>query len=530
MSGRFAPALRASLRRYDLATLRSDLGAGLTVGVIALPLALALAVASGVTPERGLYTVIVGALLAALLGGSRLNVSGPTAAFVVILLPVVNRFGVPGLLAAGFLAGIFQFLLGLFRAGKLIHMIPYPVVVGFTAGIGLVIALLQAKSFLGLDYAEPSDTTLLKALELLRHLPETNLWSLATGLVTIALLLGWKRLRTPIPPHIPAVLGGTLLCLWLNAHHHAQIQTLASRFTFALPGGGIGHGIPPWLPSFHPGAILRTLADLDTFRALLGPAFTIAILGSLESLLCAVVADKMTGRHHHPDGELIGQGVANLITPFFGGIPVTAAIARTAANAQAGAKTVFASVIHSLFVLLSIVALGKLLGWLPLPALAGLLLVTAWNMSEARHFLEIAKRANKSDTAVLLACFALTVAFDMVVSVVMGLGLSAALFIARTIRTTDLRHEVAPDGILVIHFEGSLFFGVANHLTEKARKLALGHDEVHLDFSRLRDIDDTGLESLSNSILEWRKNGKMVILRKAPESIKEVLYRHIQEG
>jgi len=529
MSGRLAPALRESVRRYGWNAFRKDLGAGLTVGIIALPLSLALAVASGVSPEHGLYTVIVGALIAALMGGSRFNVSGPTAAFVVILLPVVHKFGLSGLFAAGMLAGVLQILMGVFQAGRLIHLVPYPVVVGFTSGIGLVIALLQTKGFLGLEYADTSDLTLLKALELARHLDSTSLWSLGIGLATLLVLTQWKRLRVPIPPHIPAVLVATALSLWFNGQFHAGIATLGSRFSYLMPGGLVGHGIPPYLPSFRPGQVLAMLTDLTSLRALLPPAFTIAMLGALESLLCAVVADRMTGKHHHPNGELIGQGLANVVTPFFGGIPVTAAIARTAANINAGARTVFSSVVHCVFVLLTILVLGKALGYLPLPALSGLLLVTAWKMSEARHFWEIAKRANKSDTAVLLACCGLTVAFDMVVSVVVGLGLSAALFIARTIKSTHLRHEVDADDALTIYFEGSLFFGVANHLTEGARKLARGHEQIYLDFSGMRDIDYSGLESLSNSILEWRQNGKMVILRKASEEIKDVLLRHIRE-
>jgi sulfate permease, SulP family len=529
MSGRFAPALRDSLHRYGWKAFRSDLGAGLTVGIIALPLSLALAVASGVSPEHGLYTVVVGAMIAALLGGSRVNISGPTAAFVVILLPVVHKFGLSGLFAAGMLAGFLQILMGVFQTGRLIHLVPYPVVVGFTSGIGLVIALLQTKGFLGLNYPEASDLTLLKALDLLRHLPGTSFWSLGVGLATILILTQWKRTRIPIPPHIPAVLVATGLSLWFNGQFQAGIDTIGSRFTYLMPGGITGHGIPPYLPSFQPSQILAMLTNMSTLQALLPPAFTIAMLGALESLLCAVVADRMTGKHHHPNGELIGQGIANVITPFFGGIPVTAAIARTAANVNAGGRTVFASVLHCIFVLLTIVILGKALGYLPLPALSGLLLVTAWKMSEARHFWEIAKRANKSDTTVLLACFGLTVAFDMVVSVVVGLGLSAALFIASTIKHTHLRHEVDADGVLTIFFEGSLFFGVANHLTEGARKLARGHDQIYLDFSGMRSIDYSGLESLSNSILEWRQNGKMVILRKASDEIKEALLRHIRE-
>ncbi|MEN9355560.1 MAG: hypothetical protein RL318_2885 [Fibrobacterota bacterium] len=525
MSGRIAPALRETLHQYSRATFRKDLGAGITVGVIALPLSLALAIASGVPPQHGLYTVVIGALIAALSGGSLYNISGPTAAFVVVLIPVVRQFGLSGLLAAGMLAGILQVLMGAFKLGKLVHMIPYPVVVGFTSGIGMVIALLQLKGLFGLNYPSHAEMTLDKTLELGLHLPQTHPWSLAIGCIVFAVMGLWKFTKSPMPPHLPALFLATAASLALNTWFDAGIATIASAFQFTLPGGALGHGIPAGLPSFQIEPVFSRLQSLANIQALLGPAFAIALLGSLESLLCAVVADRMTGKHHHPNGELIGQGLANLITPFFGGIPVTAAIARTAANVSAGGQTIVASLVHCALILLTLVALGPALNLLPIPALAALLIVTAWKMSEARHFVEIARRAGKSDTLVLIGCFGLTVAFDMVTSVVAGLGMATLLYLVRTIQKASLRHDELAPGVLRIHFDDSLFFGVANQLLENARKIAVPYESIQLDFSHLREVDYTGLESLGNSISEWRKNGKHVELAHASPT----LHRQFQE-
>lgn len=526
MPGRVAPAFRETLRNYGMPSLKKDLGAGITVGIIALPLSLALAIASGVPPQHGLYTVVVGALIAALAGGSLYNISGPTAAFVVILLPVVRQYGLSGLFAAGMMAGILQILMGAFKLGKLVHLIPYPIVVGFTSGIGTVIALLQLKALLGLSYVSHAEMTLEKTWELITHLSAIHWWSVLVAALVLAVMYLWKRERLPLPPHIPALVVATAASIGLNAKWNAGIATIGSTFRFLGPGGTIGHGIPPGLPSFQIEPVLSGLQSLPHIQALLGPAFTIALLGALESLLCAVVADRMTGRHHHPNGELIGQGIANVITPFFGGIPVTAAIARTASSVNAGGQTIVAAVIHCLFILLTLLALGPALNLLPLPALATLLVITAWKMSEARHFVEIARRAGRSDALVLIACFGLTVAFDMVVAVVAGLGMATALFLIRTIREARLRHyEISPDSIR-IHFDDALFFGVANHLMESARKQALPYARIELNLGHLREIDYTGLESLANSVAEWRRSGKSVTLTHASDAIQTMLERH----
>src|SRR5690606_10836162 len=355
---------------------RGDLTAGITVGIVALPLSMALAIATGVPPQHGLYTAIIAGIAIALCGGSRLNVSGPTAAFVVILQPIVHQHGVAGLLLAGFLAGLILIALGLAKLGRLIALVPYPVTVGFTAGIGVVIATLQIKDLLGLPLAALEGEYWHKAMLLFKALPQLRWQDALIGFVTLAVLIAWPRLKTKIPQHLVALLIGTLLAMGLALVVPGfAVDTVGSRFHYEIDGF-IGSGIPPlpphWqLPWTQPGPGGAPLVlSWALLQSLLQPAFAIAMLGALESLLCAVVADGMTGTRHDPNRELIGQGVGNLLVPFFGGIPATAAIARTATNVRSGGRTPLAPIIHGLFILLALLVLAPLLGYIPMASMA----------------------------------------------------------------------------------------------------------------------------------------------------------------
>ena len=516
----FATALRESLAQgYGRAGLRADLLAGVTVGIVALPLAMALAIASGVPPQHGLYTVIVAGAVIALAGGSRVNVSGPTAAFVVVLLPITQQFGLGGLLLATAMAGAILLVMGLGRLGRFIELVPYPVTIGFTAGIGVVIATLQLKDFLGLEVAPAQGHFFAQVGALARALPSASGADALIGVLTLGVLLLWPRWVKRVPGHLAALLVGSIAAVlathWLPGF---EVATIGSRFHYSLDGV-TGSGIPPLLPHFDwpwrfTGADGAPLAlDFETLRALLGPAFAIAMLGAIESLLCAVVADGMAGTRHDSNGELIGQGLGNLIAPFFGGIPATAAIARTATGVRAGAVSPIAAVVHAGVVLAAMVSLAGLLGYIPMAALAALLLVVAWNMSEARHFVRVVRTAPRHDILVLLTCFSLTVALDMVVAVMAGIGLAVTLFLKRTIDLTEgrrveqpaLHPEPLPDQVALYDINGPLFFGAAHKALGTLKTVTPGLRVVVLDMHDVNLVDMTGLVALESLIETARR-------------------------
>jgi len=524
-----ARALRTALTSgYGRRDFIGDLTAGVTVGIVALPLAMALAIASGVAPQQGLYTAIVAGALIALTGGSRVNVSGPTAAFVVVLLPIAQRFGLGGLLTASAMAGVILLFMGLARLGRFIELVPYPVTVGFTSGIAVVIATLQLKDFLGLPVGTLDGHYWEKLGVLLGALPGTHAANLLIGALTLGVMILWPRLRLRFPGHLVALLAGTLLSLLLaRIGPEWAVDTIGSRFTWTA-GTQVGHGIPPFLPQWQwpwtqPGPDGQALGlSVSLLQDLLGPAFAIAMLGALESLLCAVVADGMAGTRHDPNAELVGQGLGNIVAPFFGGIAATAAIARTATNIRAGARSPLASVIHAGVVLIAVVALADLLAYLPMAALAGLLLMTAWNMSEARHFMHVLRRAPGSDVMVLLTCFALTVAFDMVVAVTVGMGLAAILFIKRVIDLTEGRllsangaaGAAAPDlpGVLVYDINGPLFFGAAQKALRTLHTIDPGLRVLILDMTDVQLMDMTGMTALEELVKQAQRQRQTVIL------------------
>jgi len=502
--------------RYRFHEFRHDLTAGVTVGIVSLPLAMALAIASGVPPQNGIYTSIVAGILIALAGGSRFNVSGPTAAFVVVLMPIAQEFGLAGLMLAACMAGVILIAMGLARLGTLVHLIPYPVVVGFTSGIGVVIAGLQLPNLLGLQGLEPGGF-FLTLWQVLTHLGQIQPGPILVGVATLALLILLPRLDPRIPGPLVAILGGTMLGFLLEQGFHLHLPTLGSEFSYEV-NGEIGRGVPHLLPSF---ALPWKAAGLQNMgwsqlRSLLVAAFSIAALGAIESLLCGVVADGMTGTKHNPNRELIGQGLGNLVAPFFGGIPATGAIARTATNIRAGAISPLAAVWHGVTLLGALLALGPYLAYIPMASLAALLVLVAWNMSEVPHFIRLTRTGPSSDVGVLWACFSLTVMTDMIISVGVGIALAAVLFMKRMAELTGVElvtegesEESRPLGKSYVAYQikGPLYFGAAKTALGTLSNISHQVRRIILDFSHVEMIDATGLTSLRSLLTELQNKG-----------------------
>jgi len=517
-----AAALRATLREgYGRADLRRDLEAGLVVGVVALPLSMALAIAVGVPPQHGLYTAIVAGAIVALLGGSRTQVTGPTAAFVVVLAPIQARFGLSGLLTAGLIAGAILVGMGLLRLGRLIEYIPHPVTTGFTAGIATVIAVLQLDDLLGLDVAAAGPGFPERALEVVRALPSTAAPEAAIGGLTLALLLLLPRVLPRVPPALLALPVVAVAALLVSDAGGPGVATIGSRFATAV-GGVLVPGIPrqpplPLLPWTAGGGGL----GLSQLRELLPGAFAIAMLGAIESLLSAVVADGMARTRHDPDAELIALGVGNLVAPFFGGIAATGALARTAANVRSGGRSPLAAVTHAAVVLGAVLLLAPLIGLLPLAALAALLLVVAWNMAEPKHFVRILRVAPTSDALVLVVCYGLTVLTDMVVAVSAGVVLASLLFMRRMVEVTGARliegehpelSRPVPSGVVLYDVSGPLFFGAAEKATSVLGQLGAGVRVLVMRLDDVPAIDATGLVALESALDRLRHRGTLTIL------------------
>ena len=506
---RFATALRAvRARGYTRDDLRSDAVAGVTLGLVALPLSMALAIAAGAPPEHGLYTAIVAGIVIAVTGGSMHSVSGPTAAFVVLLAPVTARYGLQGLLVATGLAGLILAAMGLLKMGRLIQFVPHPVTTGFTAGIGVVIALTQLGDFLGIGRIEGEDVREW-VTGLARDVGQTKWPDVAVGVAVLAVLIGLPRISHRVPAPLVALVTAIVVGLILSQTGF-EVATINSRFD-GIPGAAPRLELP-WSGSG------LTWTDVGS---LMPTAFAIAMLGAIESLLCAVVADGMTGGRHDPDAELIGLGLGNLIAPFFGGFAATGAIARTATGIRAGGRTPIAVVIHSVFLLLAIVLLAGLLGYVPMAGMAALLLVVAWNMADARHFARIMRIAPRSDVMVLLVCFSLTVVFDMVVAVVVGVVLAAMLFMRRMVEISGAEltggaegHTVAglPPGVVFYDVAGPLFFGAAEKALEALTMVGSGVHTVIMDLEDVPAIDATGLVALETTIQRLNSQSVKVVL------------------
>lgn len=532
-------ALRQALQEgYGRRELRTDLLAGISVGIIAVPLSLALAIASGVPPQHGLYTAFIAGALTAAAGGSRYSVTGPTAAFVVILQPIAASQGLGGLLLATLMAGLMLIVLGWGRLGQLIQFIPHPVTTGFTSGIALVIASLQVRDFLGLDFQPHAEHFAGRLGELTAALPSFSPWDSGMGLATLGLLIAWNRYRLPVPSFLVAALfaalASYLLERWVPG---ADITTVADRFHYVL-NGEMHAGIPPMLPSLQlpwnlPGKDGAPLElSFELLRGLVGPAFAIAMLGAIESLLCAVVADGMTGKKHDPDAELVAQGLGNVLAPLFGGIPATGALARTAASIRAGARSPVAAISHALFVLACMLTLAPLLSRLPMSGLAALLLVVAWNMSERRNFLRILRVAPRGDVLLLLTAFVLTVMVDMVMAITVGVVLGALFFMHRMSKVSMVRlvggdaldaPQGLPADVRYYEIAGPLFFGAAERAMEGLRRHDRKVRALILDLSAVPTIDATGLVALEAVLDDLREAGIYVAICAAQRNVLRVL-------
>lgn len=525
---RIANAFRECLKQaYNGDQFVKDVMAGVTVGVIAIPLAMALAIASGVAPQHGLYSAIIAGFIIGLTGGSRFSISGPTAAFVVILYPIVQNHGLGGLLLAGLMSGFILVGMALLRLGRYIEYISEAVTLGFTGGIAIVIATLQLKDFFGLSIAEMPESYIGKVSALAQHVADFSLPSVLVAVLTLATLLLWPRLKTPIPPHLPAIVLGSLAA-WGLGQAGLSVETIGSRFHYALVEGGSGTGIPPYLPHFvlpwnEAGAKGETLSlSWHTIESLLPAAMAIAMLGAIESLLCAVVLDGMTNTRHSANSELLGQGIGNIVTPFFGGITATAAIARSAANFKAGAQSPVAAMVHALVVLLGLVALAPLLAYLPMPAMAALLMLVAWNMSEAPKSFHLVKTAPRADILVFVVCLSLTVLFDMVIAISVGIVLASLLFMQDIAEMTQLKDisrnrtlipaDRVPDGWRVVKINGPLFFAAADKVFGELSLQMQAVKGVVIYMGAVPLLDAGGVSALSKFLDSCRRGNKQVVI------------------
>jgi SulP family sulfate permease len=527
-----ATAMRAALRRYDVATFKSDAIAGLVVSLLALPLSMALAIAVGLPPRHGLYTAIVAGVVSSLFGGAMTQVTGPTAAFVVIVAPIVSQFGLHGIIWCEMMAGVLLVAMGFFRIGKLINYVPYPVVTGFTAGIAVTIATLALNDFLGLGLAHLPGGFVGKAMTIFKNMPRASWPDVAVGAVTLLALIYVPRYSRKVPAAAVAIPLGALLA-WGLTHCGFHIATLNTRFDYTDAQGVTLPGIQPYPPRLHlPGGgdPLYALPGFDEFRKLFRNALVVAALAALESLLSATAADSMARTRHDPNAELSGIGLANIFSGLAMGIPATGAIARTATNIQAGAKTPVSGIIHALLILLYMVTLAPYISYTPMAALAALLLMTAWRMSHARQFVRIVRLAPAGDTAVLLSCFFLTVFLDMVAGVSVGMIMAALLFMKRIGDLTDVhistsqKPDVAhgfdnlPEDVMVYRIEGPLFFGSISKTIGGADFISPGIKKMIIDLTHVPMIDVSGMMGMKTLLMSMSEIDRDIILC-GPESV-----------
>src|SRR5438034_960352 len=509
----FRPKLFECLRNYSREDFFSDLIAGLTVGIVALPLAMAFGIASGVKPEAGIFTAVIAGFLISALGGSRVQIGGPTGAFVVIVYTIVQRHGVEGLAMATLMAGVILVGFGLARLGGAIKFFPYPVTIGFTSGIALIIFSSQVRDLLGLEMSAVPAPFLTKWDAYARAFDTLNPWALLVAVATFVTILVWPKIERRIPGPFVALIVTTVLVRLL----HLPVETIGSRF------GVIDAGLPrPTLPHV-------TLSMLTTLAA---PAFTIALLGAIESLLSAVVADGMIGGRHRSNMELVAQGIANIASPIFGGMPATGAIARTATNVKNGGRTPVAGMTHALTLLLITLFFGRWAGLVPLATLAAILVVVAFHMSEWRTF-GAELKAPKSDVAVLLTTFLLTVLVDLTVAIEVGMVLAAFLFMRRMAEVTNIsvftheftdpkddfetdpnavRRRTVPDGVQVYEISGPFFFGAAEMFKDRVGRIAGKPKVLILRLRHVPAIDSTGLHALRDLARRSKAEGTLVIL------------------
>jgi SulP family sulfate permease len=527
----FAPKLITVLREgYGLADLRADVISGLTVAIVALPLSMAIAIASGVTPGRGLYTAVIGGFIVSLLGGSRFQIGGPAGAFIVLVALTVERHGIDGVILATAMAGVFLIAAGYLRLGTYVKFIPYPVTVGFTAGIAVIIFASQIKDLFGITLATKEPGELIPKLEALAGgLHTTNAAAVAVAAVSIAIIVVFRKLRPTWPGILIAVVVAALATWALSL----PVETIGTRF------GGIPRELPwPAWPAF----------SLDKARAVLPDAIAFALLGAIESLLSAVVADGMTGRRHRSNCELVAQGFANIGSALFGGICVTGAIARTATNIRAGARGPISGMLHSVFLLLFMLVAAPLASYIPLAALAAVLAVVAWNMAEKHEFATLI-RSSRGDAVVLLATFLLTIFRDLTEGILVGFALGAVLFINRMAQMTGVEtdtplvtddradsangdrepydpHLAADPDVLVYRITGAFFFGAASTVGAVLDSIADRRKAFVVDFAAVPFLDSTAANAMNRVASKARRQGIRLFITGASPTVRRALLTH----
>lgn len=532
LSGVFRPKLFSLFQKdkYNKETFVSDLIAGIIVGIIALPLAIAFGIASGVTPQQGLITAVVAGFLISLLGGSHFLIGGPTGAFIVIVAGIVAQYGMQGLIIATLMAGVILVVMGLCKMGAIFKFIPYPIIVGFTSGIAVTIFSTQMKDFFGMTIDVPSGFIPQWGCYL-SNLSNINIAETLLSVASLLVIIFWGKVTKKIPGSLIALIVATLASLLLNKFAGISFATIGSKFP------ELANGLP------MPKPVMPAL-DFETVKNLVSPAFTIAILCAIESLLAAMVADGVTGKKHHANTELIGQGIANIVTPLFGGIPATGAIARTMASINNGGKSPVAGIIHAVVLLLIYLFLMPYAVYIPLSCLAAILVMVAYNMSEWRSF-KYLLRGDKSDVAVLIITFLLTVIVDLTVAIEVGVVLAIILFVKRVMETSsikvleddkiagteddeiaaldDTEHFNIPKGVEVYEIDGPFFFGLASRFEEIDQRSK--HD-TKIRIIRMRKvpfIDSTGINNLRNLYQRTRKRGIIVILSGVNDSVRATL-------
>ena len=513
----FRPRLLHCLRKYNRKTFIADVMAGIIVGIVALPLAIAFGIASGVTPEKGIITAIVAGFVISALGGSKVQIGGPTGAFIIIIYGIIQQYGLEGLTIATIMAGVFLILFGLLHLGTIIKYIPYPIVVGFTSGIAVTIFTTQVKDLFGLSISNLPSDFIEKWQCYAANFSTADLWSSIVGIASVAVIMLMPKINKKIPGSLVAIIIMTVLALLLKQYAGVTtIETIGDRFSISnsLPQADMPH------------------ITWETIKSLVSPALTIAILGAIESLLSAAVADGVIGDHHNSNTELVAQGVANLASPIFGGIPATGAIARTMTNINNGGRTPIAGIVHAVVLLLIFLFLMPLAKYIPMACLAGVLVVVSYGMSGWRSFLALMNNP-KSDVTVLLITFFLTIIFDLTVAIEVGLIIACLLFMRRMSETTDvkvisdeinpdeeysslelgnLEHLTIPKGVEVYEINGPYFFGAGNRFEEI---MATFGDRPKVRVIRMRKVpfvDSTGIHNLTNLCLISKKEGMQIVL------------------
>ena len=527
----FKPKFLSAIKHYDRKTFMADLMAGVIVGIVALPLAIAFGIASGVSPEKGIITAIVAGLMISVFGGSKVQIGGPTGAFIVIVYGIIQQYGMQGLTVATLMAGVFLILLGVLHLGTIIKYIPYPIVVGFTSGIAVTIFSTQIKDLLGMTMESVPSDFIEKWIAYIYNIGNIDMWSAFVGIASVAIIAVMPRFSKKIPGSLVAIIVMTVVALLLKQYAGVtSIETIGDRFSIS---------------SQLPGAVVPELT-WETIKGLVGPAVTIAVLGAIESLLSATVADGVIGDHHNSNTELIGQGIANIASPIFGGIPATGAIARTMTNINNGGRTPVAGIIHAVVLLLIFLFLMPLAQYIPMACLAGVLVVVAYGMSGWRSFLAMARHNPKSDVTVLLLTFFLTIIFDLTVAIEFGLICACLLFMRRMAETTEvhaiineidlnedadmqsgnLEHLTIPEGVEVYEINGPYFFGAGNRFEDIMARYGNRPKVRIIRMRKVPFIDSTGLHNLENMCLMSQKEGITIVLSGVNPKVEAVLKRN----